>query len=408
MKKSFKILASGLVLSSVMLPGLVGNSVYCDKKLAEEKLYKASAQEIKNTEGVADLKETLKLTARSSILLDGKSGTIIYGDNIHEKLPMASMTKMMTMLLVMEEAEKGNINLNSLTRISEYSASQEGSECILEPNKEYPVIELIKSVAVASANDSAVALAELVSGSEEVFAKKMNKRAQELGMTNTHYVNATGLDAEGHYSTAHDLTKVIKALSKYDIISSMGKIWMYDMAHPGGRITSLTNTNRLVRTDANMLLAKTGHTDNAGYCITTLSRNGNQELIACVMGVKDSKTRFEEVSRLNSYGFANFETKLVLNSSEDAYCIKVKGGKEKAVKVYPAKDVYALKNKSEEIVVATELDIVDEISAPQTNGTIVGKIRVIANGKEELIDAVIKEDIQKITIKEITKKILES
>ena len=269
---------------------LVGNAYYCN------------ANEIVNENSEIDL---LELKAKSCVLMDKKSGRVLAGLNEDEKLPMASMTKMMVLSLVMDEIEAGKLDLDSKTIISNHAASMEGSECFLDEGQEYSIYELIKSVVVASANDSTVALSEAVSGSENLFVSKMNEKAKMLGMSNTNYVNSTGLDVDNHYSSAKDMAIIMREITKHPIVLELAKVWMYDMNHANDRITSLTNTNRLIKSNPDVLIGKTGHTDNAGYCITAYAKRDGKELIACVMGESNSGVRFLDFTKLLNYGFTN-------------------------------------------------------------------------------------------------------
>lgn len=399
MKKSF-VSSIALGLGVACLAPLAGNAYYCsvcpacneDKVQAKEQAFK-----IDNTETLS----ALGVSSKSCVLMDKRTGKIILAKNENDQLPMASMTKMMTMLLLMEEIEKGTIGLNQMVTISEYSASQEGSECFLDAGKQYSVKELLKSVVVASANDSSVAIAELVAGSEELFAKRMNERAKSLGMTNTHYVNATGLDAKGHVSTASDMCKVMKELSNFPLIRQMSKVWMYDMEHSGGRVTNLTNTNRLVKTNPDCALAKTGHTDGAGYCITALGERGGMELIACVMGEQTSKSRFDSVTKLLQFGFTNFETRTILDDEKMIGTVKVKGGRQAVIEVYPEKDIAVMIVKGEQIETEEKVKMLEEIKAPVAEGTTVGTIEITANGETFETNLITRELVDEKTFKDI-------
>lgn len=399
MKKFLSIIVIILAVSMVMMLPSTKDLVFCYKKISE-------ANEVTSSESV---KSALNLQAKSSVLIDAKSGKIMYSDNAETHLAPASMTKVITLLLVMEEIDKGNLSLNQQVLISEYSASQEGSECFLDANQNYSVQELIKSVAVASANDSCVALAECISGDEKLFVKKMNEKAQQLGMTNTNFVNCTGLDTAGHYSCAKDLCIALKALSKYNLISELEKTWMYDMQHANGRVTSLTNTNRLIRTNPDIYMAKTGHTDDAGYCIVGFGKRNNMELIACVMGLNDSKVRFDEETKLLNYGFTNFESKLVIAKDTPVEAIAIKNGKQKQVGVVAKDDVYMLVNKNEQLPVTenkTELTFT-KLDAPISKSTVVGKLSVIVNGVEVgSTELVTSSDIEKNNYKDLVLQLL--
>ncbi len=373
MKKVITIFAIIFVTVMAVMVPVARELIFCWKRVD----FNVSASEINS-----DVKSALGLKAKSSVLMEANSNKVLYEDNANKQLAPASMTKVMTMLIVMEEIDAGRLSLNDKTIISEYSASQEGSECFLDAGHSYTIGELIKSVAVASANDSCVALAEAVCGDEKLFVNKMNERAKALGMKNTNYANCTGLDASGHKSTAYDLCLAIKALSKYDIISNFEKTWMYDMKHKNGRVTGLTNTNRLVRNNPDCYMAKTGHTDDAGYCIVVYGKRGGTDMIACVMGLDDSATRFEEVTKLLNYGFANYESQLLIEKDKPMGEARVRGGKIKTVPYYPEEDIYGFTKKGEklnpEIVQTLDSEVV---KAPINEGDNIGKLEIFLDGE---------------------------
>ena len=358
-KSTISMLSIGLGALTLCAP-LAGNAYYC-------------SAHTNNNESVLS---TLDIKAKSCVLMDKASGKVLLAKNENESLPMASMTKMMTLLLVMEEIDSGRLNLNDSTRISEYAASMEGSECFLDAGKDYKISELIKSVVVASANDSTVALAECVSGSEEMFTVRMNERAIELGLTNTKFKNSTGLDESGHKSSARDMAILIKEVSRYEILEDLSKVWMFDMEHSGGRVTNLTNTNRLIRTNPDIVFAKTGHTDGAGYCITALGERDGMELIACVMGEPDSKTRFSDATKLLNYGFSNYSLKEVVDGDVSVGKVTVKNGKIKEIDAYSSSDINLLVVKNEEGNARVEVNLLPEIDAPVKVGDILGEVKV--------------------------------
>ncbi len=391
MKRVLSIFIMVLAVALMLAMPATKELIFCSKKVAYGSLAEPS------------IKDALNLKSKSCVLTDANTGKILYADNSSARLAPASMTKVMTMLLVMEEIEKGNLQLNQEVTISEHSASQEGSECFLDAHKSYSIEELIKAVAVASANDACVALAEAVSGDEKLFVNKMNARAKELNMTNTNYVNSTGLDEENHYSTAEDLTKVIKELSKYQLIAELEKTWMYNMQHSNGRVTELTNTNRLIRNNKDCYMAKTGHTDNAGYCIVVYGKRAEMELIACVMGLNTSEERFSEVTKLLNYGFTNFESKKVISSDTPLGEIDVAGGKVKRVQYFVEGDIFELTKKGESVNCETVVTLNSEkINAPIAKGEMVGVVEVIVNGEViSKANLITKTEVEEKTIKDL-------
>ncbi len=254
-------------------------------------------------------------TSSSYILLDADSGTIMVNKNANEKLQVASICKLMTSLITMEKIEAGDLSLDSEILASEHAASMEGSQAFLDAGSKYKVSELLKSVIVASANDSAVALAEAIAGSEQAFVNLMNEKAKELGMNNTVYANATGLPAANQYSTAFDTTIVLKNATSHDIYKQYSNIWMDSFVHPSGRVTELVNTNRLIKYYDYCKSGKTGFTDEAGYCLSSTASNGNLNLIAVTLKCANPQDRFKESMELYNYGFANFENKKIIDSS---------------------------------------------------------------------------------------------
>ena len=374
MKKVFKIIVIAIAISLTMFLPVSKELVFCCKLIG---------QGVATANEVDDIKSTLGITAKSSVLIEANTKKIIYGDNEHTKLAPASMTKVMTMLIVMEDIVAGKIALDDKVVISEYAASQEGSECFLDAGESYMLLDLLKAVAVASANDACVALAEVCSGDEKLFVKRMNDRASELGMRNTNYVNCTGLDASGHESTAYDLCLAMKELSKYSIISDLGKTWVYDLEHKGGRVTNLTNTNRLIRNNPDCYMAKTGHTDNAGYCIVVYGKRAETNMIACVMGQEESAVRFEEVTKLLNYGFTNFESIKLVDKFTSAGEVSVDGGKVTTIKYYPEEDVYGFQKKGGSTGAQVNfLKSVDGIDAPISESVKVGVVEVYIDGEK--------------------------
>lgn len=405
MKKITNIIYGSVLAGVLFSAPLAGNAYFCSntKSLAvASEPVGHPTKEIRES----DMISALQISAKSCLLMDN-SGKVILQKNCDQKLPMASMTKMMTLLIVMEEINRGAIDLNQSVIISEYAASQEGSECFLDAGKPYLIKDLIKSVVVASANDSTVALAEIVSGSEKAFVTKMNNRAAELGLSNTHFINSTGLDESGHYSTAQDLAKLITKLDEFDLLKEYSKVWMYDMEHAGGRVTNLTNTNRLIRTNKDLVFAKTGHTDAAGYCITAMAERNGTTLIACVMGLEDSKARFLEAETLLNFGFSNYESVKIVDDDTAVGEIIVKHGKQKSVKVYPKEDVAVLRIKGEKSPADLKLEVPESVDAPVTESSSVGKLIVTIDGETYSTDVVAGADIEKKSFSDIARELMQ-
>ena len=251
--------------------------------------------------------ENLTISAPSAILIEKTTGSVLYEKEADTRRAPASVTKVMTMLLIMEEIAEGKIHKDDQVTVSEYAASMGGSQVFLEPREIQTVDTMLKCIAVASANDACVAMAEHLCGSEEVFVEKMNEKAKELGMTNTHFVNCNGLDAEGHETTARDISLMSKELiSKYPEILDYSMIWMENITHhtrKGDSEFGLTNTNKLVRQYEYATGLKTGSTGNAKFCVSATAKKDDVELIAVIMGAENSKERFKDAVTLLGYGF---------------------------------------------------------------------------------------------------------
>ena len=250
-------------------------------------------------------------STKASILIDADSGKVLYENNSHDRMPIASIVKLMTIMLTLENVDNAAVSLDDKVLVSENASGMGGSQIFLDANCEYVLGELLKSVIVCSANDSSVALAEYIAGSEDMFVKKMNDRAGEMGLGNTNYVNCTGLPAENQYSCAADISKILCNVLKYDQYREYCKIWMEDFQHPSGRTTEMTNTNRLSRFYDGCLGGKTGSSSEAGYCLSVGAERNGLRLISVVLGASSTKDRFKGAAELLDFGFANYENYVV-------------------------------------------------------------------------------------------------
>lgn len=315
-------------------------------------------------------------------LLTDSGGTIIAQKNATERLPIASMVKIMTLNLVFDEVEGGRLALDEKVCASEYASSMGGSQAFLDAGASYEVGELIKSVIVASANDSCVALAERVSGSVPAFVEKMNAAAKAWGMENTNFVNCTGLPSPNGYSCAADVAVMLGRLIRHDGFFKYSSVWTYGFAHPSGRVTELTNTNKLVRFYEGCDGGKTGYTSEAGSCLAATAKRGETRLACVVIGAPDSKTRNARVSELFNYGFANYESKTIVKEGETIdEEFTVSGGKCETVKGVAAKTVASFGKRGE--VGRTEIKVEGyPLSAPVKRGEPIGKLTVVRDGEE--------------------------
>ena len=327
--------------------------------------------------------DDLKQVSKSAILIDAGSGKTLYSKNENERLPIASMCKIMTLLVIYENVDNGNISLNDDVVVSKNASSMGGSQVFLEENGVYKVSELIKSISVASANDSCVAMAEKLYGSEEEFVKVMNNKCTELGLNNTKFSNCTGLPKPEQYSTAKDVSVIFNNLIKHDKYFEISNIWMENFIHPEGRITEMSNTNKLVRFYDGCDSGKTGFTSEAGHCLTASAKRNGLRLIAVVISAPDSKTRFNEVSSMLNYGFSNYECKKIIDKNEIlSISAKVEGGKKDNIKIIPQEDFYSLTKKGEKRSYEINFTPNSKIKAPINVGDYVGKISIFENGIE--------------------------
>lgn len=323
----------------------------------------------------------LELAAPSSILMEKTTGEVLYEDNADEKLRPASVTKVMTLLLVMEALEDGRIGWDDMVTTSAAAAAKGGSQIYLEENEQLPLTEMLKSVVVSSANDCACALAEHIAGSEAAFVQRMNERAQELGMANTHFANCTGLDdspdANEHLTTARDIAIMSRELLKHEKIKEYTTIWM-DTVRNGE--FGLSNTNKLVRFYDGTTGLKTGYTSGAGYCLSASAERGGMELIAVVMHCKTSPDRFESAKALLNYGFANYA---LVDPMENLTIepVPVVLGRQELVQVQAqgAGTILIDKALAGTVTCAVELD--ESVTAPVLKGQQLGTLRVEAGGR---------------------------
>ena len=352
--------------------------------------------------------DDLNIKAKSALLIDSKTGTVVYEKNASERLPIASMTKLAALALVFKNIDNGSAKLTDMVCVSENAASVGGSSAFLDAGAKYELGELVKSVVVASANDSTVALAEHFCGSEEVFVQKMNQLSKELNLEDTHFENSTGLPAENHYSSANDIAKIYKTIASNSLYKKYAKIWMDDFVHPSGRKTGLVNTNRLVRTYDGIEGGKTGYTDSAKFCLTASANRNSTRLIGVVIGVNDSKTRFAEITKMFNYGFANFESKMIVNSEIPITISPVKKSKDKC-EIFAKRDCEMFLSKTTDIEFSTDYQLYD-IKAPLKKGDKVGKLFVFNknNMVVDEIDLIVKQNVKREDFKDSLKHLIEA
>lgn len=326
----------------------------------------------------------LKLSpnAKSSILMEASTGEIIYSFNENEKRAPASMTKMMSLILIMEEIENGNLKWNEKIKISENAASMGGSQIYLEAGEIMNVHDLVKGISMASANDAVVALAERISGSEEEFVKKMNKRSRDLGLTNTNFKNATGLDEEGHYSSAKDMGLIAKELVKHKKILEFSSTYEDYLRQNTNKKFWLVNTNKLIKTYPGMDGLKTGFTENALYCLTATATRNNMRLIGVVMGESDSKTRNSEMSDMLDYGFNMYKINNLLKKGKVVGKYIDNKSSSISTKVITNESINVLNKKGKPKRKITYNIKMSKKKLPIKKGEVVGKLIAKENGKK--------------------------
>ncbi len=323
--------------------------------------------------------EVIDISAKSAILIDPASGKVLYEINSDEKSPPASITKIMSLLLVMEAIENGQFNYDTVLSCSDTAAALGGSQIWLEPGEQMSVHDLLKAVAVVSANDATVLLAEAVAGSEESFVALMNEKAQKLGMNNTHFANSTGLDAENHYSSAHDVAIMSAELLKHKKITEYTTIWMDSLR--GGE-SELVSTNKLVRFYDGCTGLKTGTTADAGYCLSASAERDGLSLVAVVMGADTSANRFSGAQKLLNYGFAHFGRVEVTPELGERVTVKIKKGTKRNIEVTADEKFYALIKKNQKDKITTEVILPEEVTAPVRKGDKIGEVRILLDGEE--------------------------
>lgn len=350
--------------------------------------------------------ESVNIDSRCAYLTDYETGSVLFAHNETEQRPIASMCKIMTLLLAFENIDNGVFSLDDEIYVSENASGMGGSQVFLEGNTQYKAKELLKGIVVASANDASVAIAEKISGSEEAFVELMNKRAQELGMNNTVFVNCTGLPKLGQFSCAKDVATMFCELLKHEDYFKFSGIWMDEIVHPTGRKTEISNTNKLVRFYDGCDAGKTGYTQEAGHCVCVSAKRNDTRLISVIIKGENSKSRFKDASNLLNYGFNNYENKVVVEKSELNDRVAVKGGKSDSVGVIPEKRLTVFTKKGEK----KSVEIVFEpylVNAPVSKGDVVGKISVFENGSMiSFSDALASEDVAKSNVFDNIKKVI--
>lgn len=318
--------------------------------------------------------EDIVPNAKSAIIIEAETGKILYEKNIDEKYAPASMTKMMSLLLIMENIDNRNLRMDEMIKVSKYASSMGGSQIFLEENEEMSVEDLLKGITIGSANDATVALAERIAGTEEKFVELMNNKAKELGLKNTFFKNTTGLDELNHYSTAYDMAIIAKELVKHNKILEFSSIYETYLRTDTENKFWLVNTNKLVRFYPGVDGLKTGYTEDAGYCLTATINKDNMRIIAVIMGESSSNIRNSEMSTLIDYAYNLYEKNTYITTDEVLDTVKIEKGKETKVNIVPVEDVFVINKKGHKMGEISYEVSLNKIISPVKKGDIVGKL----------------------------------
>ena len=348
---------------------------------------------------VVHAEEDIAPNAKSAILIEASTGKVLYEKNIDEKYAPASMTKMMSLLLIMENIDNRNLRMDEVIKVSKNAASMGGSQIFLQENEEMTVEDLLKGITIGSANDATVALAERIGGTESAFVELMNKKAKELGLKNTNFKNPTGLDEANHYSSSYDMAIIARELVKHSKILEFSSIYETYLRTDTDNKFWLVNTNKLVRFYPGVDGLKTGYTEEAGYCLTATINKDNMRLIAVVMGEPTSNIRNSEVSTLLDYGYNLYQKDTYITTEEIIDTIPIEKGKEEFANIVVLNDVGTINKKGHKMGEITyELDL-KKIKAPVNKGDIVGSLTIKEDGKVvNNVDVTVEKRVDKASL----------
>ncbi len=343
----------------------------------------------------------LASNAKSAVILEQSTGRVLFEKNSHERIAPASMTKMMSLLLIMEKIDSGKIKMNDMVSISKNASSMGGSQILLEEGEEMSVEDLIKGIAIASGNDAVVAMAEHIAGTEEEFVKLMNKKARELGLNDTNFENCHGLDTENHYSSAYDMAVIARELLNHEKITKYSSIYETYLREDSDRKIWLVNTNKLVRFKKGVDGLKTGYTKGAGYCLTATMKKDNMRVIATVMGEDSIDNRNKEVSEMLDYANSNYKMKKYIDKNKVLKTIKSSKSTNNIIEIVPKNDINILTKKIDELKLKYNLKI-NKLSNNIKKGKKVGIIEITNNNKViKKADLTVKNDVNKVNIIEL-------
>lgn len=357
-----------------------------------------------------DKNAPMNISSKSAILMDVSSGQILYEKNAHDKLPPASVTKVMTMLLCMEALDAGKIKLNDNVQISDTAASMGGSQIFLEPGETQDVNTLLKGIAVASANDACVAMAEHVAGSVESFVELMNKKAQELGMKDTHFSNTNGLPIADHYTSAHDIALMSRELLKHESINKYLTTWMDKVVVGKKQVTvGLANTNKMIKHYQGATGVKTGFTQEAKYCLSASAKRGETHLVAATLGAETSPERFKDASNLLNYGFANYESLKLCSKDDNMSTLTLDKAEDNKVNLVAKEDLTVLIKKGGNRDFTKKVKVNENPAIPIKKGTVLGKVEVYQGDKlVGKVDLVNTKEINKASYLQMLQRVIDN
>lgn len=337
--------------------------------------------------------------AGSAIMIEASTGEVLYSKNANSRMAPASMTKIMSLILIMENIDNGRLKWDDIVVVSKNAASMGGSQIFLEENEKMTVEDLVKGICIASGNDATVALAEKIAGTEKAFVKLMNEKALQLGLKNTNFVNATGLDADGHYSTANDMALMARELIKHDKILEFSSIYEDYLRKDTNNSFWLVNTNKLVRFYSYIDGLKTGFTNKAGYCLTATGKKNGMRLITVVMNENNIDNRTKDTIAMMDYGFNMYSLETIVKKDDALGNIKINLGDKEYEKIVSMSDITILNNNQKDKRNVTYDVVTNSVDAPVKSGDVVGKINIYEDGNFKYsVDVTVSNDVKKANI----------
>ncbi len=355
-----------------------------------------------------DENTALNLASKSAVLMDVSTGQVLYEKNSHEKLPPASVTKVMTMLLIVEALDSGKIKLDDQVQVSETASSMGGSQIFLEPGEIQKVDTLLKGIAVASANDACVAMAEHLAGSVEEFVVQMNAKAKQLGMKDTNFVNTNGLPVDNHYTTAYDIALMSRELLKHETISKYLTTWMDSVVVGKKQATiGIANTNKMVKHYQGTTGVKTGFTQQAKYCLSASAKRGDTHLVAVTLGAETSPERFKDSSALLNFGFANYESVKLCSKNDNISALTLDKAEDNKINLVAKDDLSVLIKKGGAKDFNRKVKLKQDITLPIKKGTTLGVVEIYSGDKLiGKVDLVNTKDVNKASYLQMLQRVI--